>query len=121
VYKARQEGFGTTVMKKILFPASLLDRGSRDATNIITQKTYERGPLEGERYKSELVQSIPLAGKLYYWWFGRGAQKEEYKEGTSTTTSAGAFPSRKGSSLEAPSFPKRQSSAVEAPSFPKRN
>ena len=36
--------------------------------------------MKGEDYKLESIQSIPLAGKIYYWWFGRGAQKEEYKQ-----------------------------------------
>jgi len=110
VYKARQEGFGTTVMKKILFPASILDRGSKDVSNVLNEKTYEKGPLKGERYGSESVQSIPIAGKLYYWWFGRGAQKQEYKEGTGTTTEEGL-----------PKLPKlpSTSAAGDLPSLPK--
>jgi hypothetical protein len=100
VYKARQDGIGTTVMRKILFPASIWDRASKDFETIVTDKRYERGPLEGERYKFESTQTIPVGGKLYYWWFGRGDQKEEYKEGS--TESAGGVPSLP----ELPALPK---------------
>ena len=27
----------------------------------------------------ETIQSIPIGGKLYYWWFGKGATKTEKK------------------------------------------
>jgi hypothetical protein len=81
VYKARQDGIGQTVVKKILFPTSLADRAYQDIGNAITGKVYEKGPLKGEPYKIESTQTIPVGGKLYYWWFGRGAQKEEYKAG----------------------------------------
>lgn len=90
VYNARERGIGMAVMQKLLFPASLIDRTGQDIYNIITNKTYEKGPLKGEKYGSEAVQSIPIVGKLYYWWFGRGAQKEEYKQGSGE--SAGALP-----------------------------
>jgi hypothetical protein len=78
VYKAKTEGAGKTVIGKILFPTSLWDRAYQDASNLATGKEYKTGPLKGEQYKSELIQSVPFAGKLYYWWFGRGAQKEMY-------------------------------------------
>ena len=81
VYKARTDGIGMTVLKKMLFPSSIIDRTYKDVSNLITGKEYQRGPMEGEAYKLETPQSIPVAGKLYYWWFGRGAQKEEYRQG----------------------------------------
>lgn len=89
VYKARQEGVGTTILKKVLFPASLLDRGSTDIENAISGKTYEKGPNAGERYKIESTQSIPGVGKLFYWWFGRGAQKEDQKAGGTSVSADG--------------------------------
>lgn len=78
IYKARTEGFGSTVLRKMLFPMSIIDRAGKDITNIFTDKEYTTGPLKGENYKLESTQSIPLGGKLYYWWLGRGAQKQEY-------------------------------------------
>lgn len=28
----------------------------------------------------ETTQRIPVIGKMYYWWLGRGKQKQNYKE-----------------------------------------
>lgn len=112
VYKARQDGIGQTVVKKILFPTSLADRAYQDVGNAITGKEYEKGPLKGEPYKIESTQSIPLGGKLYYWWFGRGAQKEEYKAGGKADESTGLptlpkLPSVGGGALpQLPKLPK---------------
>ena len=47
-------------------------------------KEYKTGANKGEDYGLESFQSIPLVGKLYYWWFGRGAQKNENKAKTSS-------------------------------------
>jgi hypothetical protein len=112
VYKARQDGIGQTVVKKILFPTSLADRAYQDVGNAITGKEYEKGPLKGEPYKIESTQSIPLGGKLYYWWFGRGAQKEAYKAGGKADESTGLptlpkLPSVGGGALpQLPKLPK---------------
>ena len=89
VYKARTDGIGMTVLKKILFPTSVVDRGYQDAVNIATQKEYEVGDMKGDRFKIESTQTIPVGGKLYYWWFGRGAQKQEYKNGKEDSTTPG--------------------------------
>lgn len=78
VYNSRERGVGFAVLQRILPPLSLFDRLSTDASRLIEGKEYKTGPLEGERYGSEAVQSIPGGGKLYYWWFGRGAQKQQY-------------------------------------------
>jgi hypothetical protein len=78
VYNSRERGIGFAVLQRILPPASLFDRLSTDTSRLIEGKEYKSGPLEGERYGSEAVQSIPGGGKIYYWWFGRGAQKEQY-------------------------------------------
>lgn len=92
VYKARTDGVGQTVLKKILFPSSIADNVYKDVTNFLQDKKYEKGPMKGEDYKLESVQSIPLAGKLYYWWFGRGDQKEEYKQGGSSDSGLPGLP-----------------------------
>lgn len=92
VYKAREDGIGTTVLRKILFPASIWDRASKDFETVVTDKEYEKGPLAGENYKFESTQTIPVGGKLYYWWFGRGAQKEEYKKGSQKQPEAAPLP-----------------------------
>lgn len=90
IYQAREDGLGTAIVKKILFPVSVVDRLSKDIENTVTDKRYEKGPMAGEKYKFESTQTIPVGGKLYYWWFGRGAQKEEYKatKGTGSQSSS---------------------------------
>lgn len=92
VYQAKENGVGATLMKKILPPVSIADSLGKDVYNTVTGKEYEKGPLKGESYDLETTQRIPIVGKPYYWWFGRGAQKEEYKQGTSTTETGGALP-----------------------------
>jgi len=114
IYNSRERGVGFAVLQRLLPPASIADRIGRDVYNIKEDKTYERGPLEGEKYKSEAVQSIPGGGKLYYWWFGRGDQKEDYKDGVeeSGTTTSGLpalpkLPSAGGAGLPTlPTLPK---------------
>lgn len=83
-YKAREQGLGRTLLGKILPPTSVYDNVSKDLNSVITDKEYKTGANKGEDYGLESVQSIPLVGKLYYWWFGRGAQKNENKAKTSS-------------------------------------
>lgn len=92
VYKAREEGFGKTLVGKLLFPTSVFDRLTKDVNTVVEDKKYERGPLKGEQYKFESTQTIPVGGKLYYWWFGRGAQKEQAKQETTGTSTLPALP-----------------------------
>jgi hypothetical protein len=86
IYKIREEGLGMGIAKKILFPTSIADALSKDIENIITQKEYKTGKLKGEQYKYEIPQRVPIVGKMYYWWFGRGQQKTDYKEAKETPT-----------------------------------
>jgi len=86
IYNIRNEGLGMSMAKKILFPTSIADATFKDITNVITNKRYKSGEQKGERYKSETTQRIPIVGKMLYWWFGRGKQKEIRKEGGTTTT-----------------------------------
>ncbi len=81
VYNARERGIGMAAAMKILPPLSILDRVGMDIYRGITGKEYEKGANEGEAYELESTQSIPVGGKLYYWWFGRGEQKQEQKNG----------------------------------------
>ena len=63
-WKARTEGVGSALVRQILPPFKFIDSVSKDILNGI-----ENG--------SEITQSVPLAGKLYYWWFGKGKYKNE--------------------------------------------
>ena len=67
VYKAREEGIGSAVAKTILPPFKFIDAAYKDIAQ------------GNEISQLETIQSIPLAGKLYYWWFGKGATKTEKK------------------------------------------
>ena len=35
---------------------------------------------KGKERGWELWRSVPLAGELYYWWFGRGREKVKKKQ-----------------------------------------
>jgi len=59
--QVRREGAGSAFFGKILPPFKFVDSISRDVFS---------GVEDGVRS----VESIPLAGKLYYWHFGRGSQ-----------------------------------------------
>jgi hypothetical protein len=67
-WQARREGLRSAVVKQIAPPAKAADAILKDAT--------EAGDGKG----LETVQSIPIFGKFYYWWLGKGADKTEKKE-----------------------------------------
>jgi len=62
--QTRQEGIGTSLAQKILPPFKFIDSLSGDAFGDTT---------EGFR----TIDSIPGVGKLYYWHYGRGADKRK--------------------------------------------
>jgi hypothetical protein len=66
-HKVAKEGF-TGLAEQILPPFK--------AANALVEdiKTF------GDKQGFELTQSIPIFGKLYYWWFGKGAKRLEKKE-----------------------------------------
>jgi len=68
IYKARQEGIGSAVMKTVLPPAPLVDQLWKDIRTA------------GDNKGLETVQSIPLVGKFYYWWLGRGVLKRQISD-----------------------------------------
>lgn len=63
IYKARQEGLPSAFLQSILPPTKFLNNLYKDIVS---------PPEEAKDLRS--IQSIPLVGKLYYWWFGRGAE-----------------------------------------------
>ncbi len=66
-WKAREEGVGSAMVRQIAPPFKAVDALSKD----INKAGDEKG--------LEITQSIPVVGKLYYWWFGKGAEKSEKK------------------------------------------
>jgi len=67
IYQARQEGGATAVVKTILPPFKLLDSIYKD---VLGAKNIN---------DMEIIQSIPIVGKFYYYWFGKKAKSEKPK------------------------------------------
>jgi hypothetical protein len=85
IYKARAEGIGSATVRTILPPFKFIDALYKDVVN---QREIKRW---------DSISSIPVGGKLYYWWFGRGKEISE-KKGKKTgnlfgTSSKGLFKS----------------------------
>jgi hypothetical protein len=70
-WTARSEGIGTALMKQILPPFKFINAATKDGI-----KYWES---EGEvNFKDfEMIQSIPVVGKPFYWREGKGADKRE--------------------------------------------
>jgi hypothetical protein len=64
-WKAREEGVGSALVRQIAPPFKAIDAISKDIASAGNEKGLET------------PASIPLVGKLYYWWFGKGAEKSE--------------------------------------------
>lgn len=70
IYTARKEGAGTAAFKTIAPPFKFIDSAYKDMA-----KAIESGEVDVNDLKS--VQSVPIAGKFYYWWFGAGAEEDK--------------------------------------------
>ena len=69
-----REGFGSSLMQQILPPAKFINSASKDLNE--GYNDY----VSGDVYKfdhARLIDSIPAAGKLYYWHMGRGSELKE--------------------------------------------
>jgi hypothetical protein len=77
VYQARDRGF-TSVFKDLTIPPifAVFDDLIGDVKNVA----------EGKRNikDMEVLKGIPLAGRFYYWWVGRGREKENKKNKKTT-------------------------------------
>lgn len=80
VYSARQEGAGTAAIKTIAPPAKLITSVYKDFINYNPDKTGIN-KFQGNLWKGkplETTASIPVVGKIYYWWLGGGVEKTEH-------------------------------------------
>lgn len=68
VYTVKREGVGTAAFKTIAPPFKAIDAISKDMTRAIDDGEVDINDME-------TVQSVPVAGKMYYWWFGAGSEK----------------------------------------------
>jgi hypothetical protein len=74
IYEARREGIATAAMKMILPPAKIIDAGYKDARSVWNYYA------DGKRIKGfETPASVPIVGKPYYWWLGKGSEMEKAK------------------------------------------
>jgi len=64
-WKAREEGLGVAARGQIFPPTKLINALSKDINTA------------GDEKGLETVSSIPVFGKLYYWWFGKGKKKSD--------------------------------------------
>ena len=70
IYSVRREGLGTAAFKTIAPPFKLVDGMSRDIIKLSTKDDVDINDLK-------TIDSVPIAGKFYYWWFGAGAEKDK--------------------------------------------
>lgn len=70
IYKAKQEGLFATLLRSILPPTNLIDDLYKDIV-----KTAENKEISFNKLNT--IKDIPIVGKLYYWWFGKGSNTEE--------------------------------------------
>lgn len=87
IYKARQDGFGRAAAQMILPPTRLPDSLYKDLVRIDLKK-MGLNMIQGNLWRGkplEITQSIPIGGKLWYWWVGGGAAKTRRKRGEGGT------------------------------------
>jgi hypothetical protein len=79
IYDARRRGLYEAGTKLILPPFKIVDALYRDFANFDFQKDGMES-LQGNFWKGEKLEtpaSIPVFGKEYYWWFGKGTELSE--------------------------------------------
>ena len=73
IYQTRREGFGRGLVSQFAPPFGILDTGTQDIDELIRKGELEKG--------ARFTQHIPVIGKMYYFWLGRGSEikKGKYK------------------------------------------
>ncbi|KKL45515.1 hypothetical protein LCGC14_2354940, partial [marine sediment metagenome] len=69
IFQVKREGLGSAIGQQVLPPGKLLDDVSRDTVALFTDFD-ENFAVD----KLRTPENIPIIGKLYYWWFGRGSE-----------------------------------------------
>lgn len=91
--KVSEVGLGSALLKTITPPTNLVDNISKDL--IAMYKDFDKS---SKINQLRTIQDIPLVGKFYYWWFGKGSdikKTNERKGIPSFKTKGGAMPSFK--------------------------
>lgn len=76
-YEAKREGLGRAIAKGYLIPP-LEPINTADLLIKDISRAVENGEISFDQLDS--IQRIPVAGKLVYWWFGRGREKAGKKK-----------------------------------------
>ena len=71
VYKAKDDGIGSAALRQILPPIGFIDDIYKDVADMTKEDS------EFELKDSRILSGIPLVGKFYYWWYGKGKTIEE--------------------------------------------
>ncbi len=66
--KISEIGLGSAILEQVTPPTNFIDNISKDLLNL-----YKDFDKSANINKLKSVQDIPLIGKFYYWWFGKGA------------------------------------------------
>lgn len=69
MYKVRKEGLSKGLIAQFAPPAGFIDPLTKDIDELIRKGELEKG--------ARTTQSLPVVGKTYYYWFGRGAWEKK--------------------------------------------
>jgi len=72
IRKISEVGLGSALVEQITPPANFVDNASKDLINL-----YKDFDKSADINQLKTVQDIPLIGKFYYWWFGKGKEITE--------------------------------------------
>ena len=72
VYQVRREGLGSAIGQIVLPPTKLIDDITKDVI-----KLYDDFEENLAVDKLKTLEDIPIIGKLFYWWFGKGSEIEK--------------------------------------------
>jgi len=79
VYKVKEESLSSGILSIVMPPFNFFNDVIVDIYSTQKNKDPLTNPL-----KAQSINNIPVAGKLYYWWFGKGADKSNKKRDTAS-------------------------------------
>lgn len=72
IFQTRKEGLGRGFVSQFAPPFGILDTGTQDIDELIRKGELEKG--------ARFTQHIPVIGKMYYWWLGRGSELKKEQD-----------------------------------------
>jgi hypothetical protein len=114
LYLANSRGVGAALTSKFAPPFKLMDGLWRDARSIY--KDVNEDGVDVDTFRTlESIQSVPLFGRLYYWWFGKGKDKIELS--AESDRKKKQFKVTSGNGFKAPSLPSFNVPSANIPSL----